>query len=190
MIKEEIATFYGIKIFVNRNDTAGNIILRGGNPEQVEIDTILRNIKEDSVIVDVGACYGEYTLILANKCKNGLIIAVEPNPYHFELLKKGVEINGFKNIILINKALSDKEGIADFYMGDKHLEGSTLFKDKMIKELGHGISFEKISIDVTTLDKLCDELGINKIDILKLDAEGAEFRILKGAERIFKNLLK
>lgn len=197
--KEELADFYGVKIFVNRDDTAGNIILKGENPEQVEIETILKNIKDDSIIVDIGACYGEYTLVCAKKLEDigeslgkksqGLVIAIEPNPYHFKLLKKGVELNGLRNVILINKALSDSGRVErmDFYIGDTHLEGSTLFISKMIQELGNDIPYERIQVDVTTLDILLEQLNINKIDILKLDAEGAERKILRGAEKILKN---
>lgn len=179
------STFCGVTIFVNPYDTVGSIILKGENPEQVEIDIVLKNIKEDSIIVDVGACYGEYTLLCAKKAR--IVIAVEPNPYNFNLLRKGVESNRFTNVILVNKALSDNEGSMSFYIGKNHLEGATLFKSKMTQELGNDIQYEEIQVKVTTLDKLLSELNINKIDILKLDAEGAERRILRGAENTLKN---
>lgn len=185
-MQEKESSFCGVKIFVNPNDTAGNIILKGDNPEQVEINTILKNIKEDSIMVDVGACYGEYTLLCAKKANKGKVIAVEPNPYHFKLLKKSVEANRLENVILINKALSDDEGMMSFYMGNNHLEGSTLFKDKMIQELGNNVIFEEIQVEVITLDTLLQSLSINKIDILKIDAEGAELKIIKGAEKTLK----
>lgn len=181
--KERSTIFRGIKIFVDPEDTVGNIILKGEEPEQVELDIFLKHINIDSIIVDVGACYGEYTLVCANKAKNGLVIAIEPNPYNFKLLKKGVEANNFKNVILINKALSDKEGKMEFYMGNKHMEGSTLFKSKLTQELGNDALYEKCEVDVTTLDKILSELNITNIDVLKMDAEGAEVKILKGGMR-------
>lgn len=174
-------------MFVNLNDTAGTIILRGENPEEVEIQTVLNNIKSNSIIVDVGACYGEYTLLCANKAKDGTVIAIEPNPYHFELLKKGIEANNFKNVILVNMALSDKEEEVDFYIGNEHMEGSTLFKDKMTQELGHNNKHEIIKVKSITLDKLLSNFNIDKIDILKIDAEGAELKIIKGAKNTLKN---
>lgn len=182
--------FRNIKIFVNDNDTVGKIILKGKEEaEQLELDTLLKNVNTNSIIVDVGACYGEYTLVCASKATNGIVIAIEPNPYHFELLKKGVEANNLKNVILINKALTNKEGKSDFYMGDKHLEGSTLFKDKMIQEIGNQ-SYKKIEIKTITLDKLLADLKISHIDILKIDSEGAEVKILKGAMRTLINCNK
>lgn len=184
-LNESSTFFRGVKIFVNSNDTVGNIILKGNEePEKEELDMIINNIKDDSIIVDVGACYGEYALVCANMAKKGLIVAIEPNPYHFELLKKGVKSNNFTNIILVNKALSDKEGKMKFYIGNKHSEGSSLFKSNAIQYNG---KYETIETDVTTLDKLLYSLGIHKIDILKLDTEGTELKILKGAKKILQN---
>lgn len=176
--------FRGVRVFVNPDDTVGSIILKGEEPEQIELDHIINNVKDDSVIVDVGACYGEYALVCANKARKGIVVAIEPNPLHFELLKRGIEFNNFKNIILINKALSDRVCKMEFYIGNKHLEGSSLFKPNV---MGTDREYKTIQIDVTTLDKLLQELNIHRIDILKIDSEGAELKIMKGAENILKN---
>lgn len=186
---ESFTIFRGVKIFVNPDDTVGSIILQGKEePEKVELDMVLENVKDDSIIVDIGACYGEYALVMANKAKRGLVIAIEPNPYHFAMLKKGVEANNLTNIILINKAVSDIENKKQtLFIGRKHLEGSSLFEDKVKDE---DTFYGNIQVDVTTLDEILSSMNIDKIDILKMDAEGAELKILKGAERTLKNSIQ
>ena len=137
--------------------------------------------KSANLIVDIGANQGFYTLKIKEhnpKCK---IICVEPNPYVFEMLKKNIEANHLKDVVLVNKAVGSSNGEITFEIikeigpiGGKSLRigDRQWLKDEFI---------EKIDVDAVTLDTLCRESDISNIDILKIDAEGMEMDILENS---------
>jgi FkbM family methyltransferase len=106
------------------------------------------------------------------------VISVEPEPRNYEQLKKNIELNKFKNVITKNIALSNHEGLEKLYLSP-YSYGHSLVLNK------NGDEF--INVFVKTLDNLIEELNLKKIDIIKIDAEGSEIPILKGAEKTLKN---
>ncbi len=66
-------------------------------------------VKKDDVVLDAGAFIGDFTVKVAKKAKE--VVAVEPLPWAFQLLKKNVEMNELKNVVLVNKALYDVDGV-------------------------------------------------------------------------------
>jgi len=132
-------------------------------------------IKKDMVVVDVGAHIGTFTLLASKKAgEKGKVIAIEPEPQNFNQLIKNLKINEIKNVITIKTALNDFNGQADFFITDDSMSHSFFPQASNIRE--------KTQIEVKTLDALLQELRINKVDLLKIDAENAELKILKGAK--------
>jgi FkbM family methyltransferase len=118
--------------------------------------------------VDVGAYIGGYT-VRASKLAD-FVIAIEPQPSIFKILSFNVKINGYsKKVKLINKAVWKDKGIIKMSIG-----GPTSF-----------ISNKGIEVEADTLDNILD--GINKIDFMKIDIEGAELEAFDGMK---KSLLK
>ncbi|WP_229572641.1 FkbM family methyltransferase [Saccharolobus caldissimus] len=66
-------------------------------------------VKKEDIVLDAGAFIGDFTLKIARKAKE--VVAVEPLPWAFQLLKKNVEMNELKNVVPVNKALYDVEGV-------------------------------------------------------------------------------
>lgn len=121
------------------------------------------------VIFDVGACKGEYTDYVLSKIPAKSFL-FEPNPDLFKRLK-------YKNKYQV--ALSDKSGQIDFYLcSGKHDELSSLYEREVFKETGS----VKETIQSTTVDLFCKGNEIPFIDFLKIDVEGAEYDVLKGAK--------
>jgi FkbM family methyltransferase len=139
-------------------------------------------IKPEMTILDIGAHIGTFTLLASKKVGlNGKVIAVEAETDNFNQLKKNIDLNEIKNVIPINVALSDFNGEKDFFI----TKGSGCHS--FLPTLGQEI-VDKIKIKVKSLDTLMKELNIGKIDLLKIDAEGAELEILKGGqETLIKN---
>jgi len=127
-----------------------------------EYDPLLKDIKTSDIVVDAGANIGIFTLLAAKKAK--MIIAVEPDPENFEYLEKNVKLNNAKNVILINKAISN-------YVGDGFISG---------RGLSAALSHKGIPVKVTTIDEMIRELGLVSFDVLKIDIEGAESKALSG----------
>jgi FkbM family methyltransferase len=130
--------------------------------------------------VDVGANIGMHSLAAARVMQgNGKIIAFEPFEQTFKMLEKSLWFNGHGSIVDTRQmALSSKAGKQTFYLGNTSGHHS-------LYQLSDQISKIKITVIVRTLDQ---EMGKKtKIDLLKIDAEGAELEILRGAEATFKS---
>ena len=79
--------------------------------EPCETEFVMNEIKKGDVVLDIGANIGYYTLIFARLVgEEGKVFAFEPDPENFALLKKNVEINGYHNVVLVQKAISNKTG--------------------------------------------------------------------------------
>lgn len=137
-------------------------------------------IKSGMTVLDIGAHIGTFTLLASKKVgKRGKVVAVEPEIHNFEQLKKNLELNKIKNVIGANIALSDFNGEKDFF----------ITKCSTCHSFSHTSEQEIVDkIKVKSLDSLMKELNIEKVDLLKIDAENAELEILKGAhDTLMKN---
>ena len=94
-------------------------------------------LKKEDTVLDAGAFVGDFTVKIAREVKE--VVAVEPLPWAFEILKRNVEVNELKNVTLVNKALYDADG-AKIRISD---EG-----------VGSKISNEGIEVITTTIESL------------------------------------
>lgn len=136
-------------------------------------------LKKGDVVFDIGANIG-LTTVYAAKCvgMKGKVYGFEPMPLTFKMLNFNVNLNKLRNVILLNKALSDRIGDAEMY-DNIHINRGAASLYSSNKQDG-------IKISVSTLDNFINEFAINKIDFIKIDIEGAEIPMLKGANEIFK----
>lgn len=120
---------------------------------------------EEIVIVDLGACRGEFTNEMNKLFKIKKAILVEANPTNFKILKKQ------ENYILYNKAISDKsDNIIEFYEDtNSPYNGSLLFN--YFNGVPHQIS-------TISLEDIIKENNLEYIDLLKIDIEGSEYEIM------------
>ena len=138
----------------------------------------MRMIENGMVVVDIGANIGVYTILVTEKVgENGKVIAVEPEPQNYNQLLENMRLNNFKNVIPQNIALTDHEGFENLYISSYSDGHSLLLRENEI---------DSIKVLVRTLDGLLEELDLKRIDIIKIDAEGSEIPILKGAEKTLK----
>ena len=128
------------------------------------LDKINFDIKD--IVIDCGANYGDLMIEIQNHihCKN--YIAIEPNPSDFKVLSLN-----YGNSILINKALGKSNNTLPFYLSTEQGD-SSLIKPKFFTN--------EIEVPVVTLESLINELNINKVKLLKVEAEGYEPEILEG----------
>jgi FkbM family methyltransferase len=154
-------------------------------PDGVDItDPLLRGLRshvaDDAVCIDAGANIGLYSLALSSLAPKGTVYAFEPSPSAYSHLADNLRVNRAANVEASQLALSDREGTVTFhdfsffsagsFSSD---EGSLLTSD----------SYGSTSFDAptTTLDTFVAERGIERVDFVKIDVEGAELSVLEGA---------
>lgn len=177
-------SFRGVAMKVDIAKQMGNAIYWRGAHDWAPIFVLEKFLKKGDTFIDVGANQGEYSLWAARKVgSKGKVVAFEPMTQLFEQLTENIRLNkSFKNTISpVKLGLSDKKGEVTLYASEDSNEGTnTIYNtDKFSIELG------KIQLD--TLDEQLDNLKINTVNFLKIDVEGAELQVLKGAVNTLKN---
>lgn len=140
-------------------------------PELAYLEEILSPGK---VFIDVGANFGVYTLVASKLVgETGSILAFEPTAQSFATLRRNIELNHFSNVRAFQVALAQERSKAWLYYGWDPV-GNSLGKDPHYDNEGEEVQIE-------TLDKVLQENGIDHVDAIKIDVEGAEELVLRGA---------
>lgn len=168
----------GLEVEVDLEDSFGAEFYVGHCNEAYLLNALVQNIDESAVVVDVGANFGLYALHTANiGCRT---VAFEAAPGPAECLRGNIERNGLGDRLTLNqRAVSDTVGEAEFYLAkDVSFSG--------LRDTGRSEFVERFSVETTDLDSALDGLGVEKVDFLKIDVEGAEWRVLEGAWETIK----
>ena len=141
--------------------------------------------KKDPLILEIGANIGTDTLEFALMFPLGEIHAFEPLPLHINKLVENVR--GFTNVKIITAALSDSTGFTKFYQSSGYSGGSgSIFKPTLhlVRDTSTYFSKEDECIVPTlTLHDYLQKSGLEEIDFVWIDAQGAELKILQGASK-------
>ena len=175
--------FFGIKsnlylknkdgIFFIRKNSADLWMLSPIGEEEIRKYFVLTK----GVFLDIGANVGKYSIMLGNQLeKKGKVYAFEPEPSNLKSLNRNLNLNKLKNVHIIPLACFDKKGKINFYLNNKNTGGHSLIKK----------SDKKISINANTLDSIVKVENIKNIKLIKIDVEGAELNVLKGAKEVLK----
>jgi FkbM family methyltransferase len=144
--------------------------------DQKERNFMKQRLKADSIFIDIGANVGIYTLSAAKYLRNdGRIISFEPNPVTYERLKYNVSCQTnellCRNIEIMNIGLSSKQESIDLYIDENNLGSCSTLPTVSKKQ-------SVISIKCYPLLYILEEKNIPKIDLLKIDIEGAEDTVI------------
>ena len=168
---------YDCEYFVpNLIENIGFEIFINGIYEEEISDFFIKALPANGVFLDLGANIGTISIPLLKKRKDVQAICVEAAPWIFSYLQKNISRNHIQNAIAINKVLfySDNEEVNFYSPGDQFGKGSLspVFTDKLVK------------VKTAKIDSIIKELGFGKIDLIKIDVEGYEYHVFKGASEL------
>jgi FkbM family methyltransferase len=154
-----------------------------GHFEGAEIDVALRYLEPGMTAVDAGANVGAFAAALARAvAPGGAVHAFEPLPATRRRLARTLELNGLENVVVNAEALSDAPGTAELHLyGPGYESWASLAARRIESAAGELEPRERLTVPTRTLDDYAAAAGIERIDLLKVDVEGAEPRVLAGA---------
>jgi FkbM family methyltransferase len=147
-----------------------------------QIETIRKTIKSAGikVIFDIGAHIGTYSMLLNKAYSGAKIFCFEPNPITFNILNNN--LSGVDGVMLYNIGFSDESGCLQIYYKNKALDSATFEAQRAIEEKNEDL----IECKIETLNNFIDISGVKEIDILKIDVEGHEKKVLLSAKNALK----
>ncbi|WP_248927709.1 FkbM family methyltransferase [Paenibacillus hamazuiensis] len=170
-----------LKMFISGPGIVEDYIMKTGRWEPHLADLMSRFSKEGGVVLDVGAYIGYHTLNLASLSPGITCICFEPHPAIYGTLTRNVAANSLSNVQAYNYAVGDSQGTVSFYMQSKDNYNRALSTIHYHHEIG---SFEETKVTSITLNDFLNEDIKSRVNVLKIDTQGNEYQVLKGASDI------
>lgn len=178
--RQHISIFGNGRMSLDLQDGMQRSLYYSGSWEQNFTACLSRYLSEGSVFVDIGANIGYYTILAALRVgQTGHVYSFEPNPKAFSYLQENVALNRLNNVSLQNVALGDSNTTGHLKLCLGQLGLSRLITDNADDD-------DLVSVPIITLDAWLqgyDEQA-PKVDVMKIDAEGAEMLILQGGHQL------
>jgi FkbM family methyltransferase len=135
-------------------------------------------LKPGMSFVDIGANEGLYTLFAARRVgRRGRVVAIEPSSRERTILDANVARNKLRNVMVVSQALADQAGIAELQIAPERNGGHNTL-GQFVYEGETAVAREKVVVE--TLDGLRTRLKLERVDVVKIDVEGAELKVLRG----------
>jgi FkbM family methyltransferase len=170
----------GLLMEVNSQDLLQQQILWYGFYEKKYIVTWERMIQKDSIVLDIGANIGYYSLVASKKALDGHVYAFEPTSTAFEQLQKNIALNKFENVSAFKTAVFDSSGERTLFISEKTNSG--------MGGLTQPVNFtgKTEEVNTTQIDDWMEIQKPGRIDFIKIDIEGAELNALKGMSKLLE----
>jgi FkbM family methyltransferase len=137
---------------------------------------IERSLAPGSTFVDVGANIGTYTILASSVVgPSGKVVAIEPHPFIFGYLQRNITVNRLQNVFAVEVAVGAEPQTALMQYSEKN-PGETHVTSQI-----HG---KATQVPMARLDDVLSDLGVVTVDYLKIDVEGYELAVLRGAKRV------
>jgi FkbM family methyltransferase len=164
----------GLRMTVDPRDPMGRAIYLYGCYDYPVTRLIEAILEPGMIFFDVGANAGFFSLVANARCEQ--VYAFEPLPSNLRRMRRNIEINGLKNIAMIEKAVGEREGSATLYVPEGANSG--------LASLNHLAGARNIKVPVVTLDGFVRNRKVERVDVMKIDIEGAEVRAFEGASEL------
>jgi FkbM family methyltransferase len=172
----------GVKMLLDPYDFVSKEILETGVWEAQSWEIIGRTLGAGATFVDIGAHIGYYSLKAAPLVgPTGRVIAVEPNPETIPKLYGNIRASGAQNITVEPVACSNTEATLELFAAPRANTGETSLSRANASHDGQFVTSYKVRAQ--PLDDILKDVGVSRVDAMKIDVEGAEYLVLKGASK-------
>lgn len=152
-----------------------------GKFEPAETEFLMRYLHSGMTVLDVGAHHGYYALLASRSIgASGKVIAFEPSPKERVRLRQHLQLNGCSNVSVESFALEEVEEEKELFLVDGTEDYCNSLRPPVVNA-----GTTTIKVKTTTLDKFLRRKVIDRVDFIKMDVEGAELNVLKGAQELF-----
>lgn len=163
------------------------LIRRGA--DVVEFEAIPRMVQPGSTALDIGANAGIYAVLLSRLCgPAGRVWAFEPVPDTYWRLRETLALNRCENVIPVRGAVYEKGGTVRMNLFEPEFaEWNSIGRPVMYTESHEPVSPSRsVEVSAYTLDEFCEAQQIERINFMKVDVEGFEASVFRGAERLLR----
>lgn len=167
-------------MIVLANEDVGRQLMLFKSYELAETNFFKKNIKSTDICFDIGGNIGYFSLLFAYLAPKGCVHVFEPIKLNLSMINTNAAINSMENLIINNSAVGSSRGSVKFSISEDSAYSS-------IKNTGRIRELKSISVPLTTIDDYVKSNGIKRIDILKVDVEGAENLVLDGLIEVLSN---
>ncbi len=176
--------FNGLKMKCDLSKLMQNELFFFGSYEEEDCRWWMQMVRDSTVIFDVGANVGLYSLLAASSNGKATVHAFEPTPILASAVAENARLNGLKNIVINQMAVSETNGevFLNFCAG----RDGSITNEGMNFVTSEKLQAEGEAVESVALDSYCQKHGINSIDLMKMDIEGGESSALLGAQELLK----
>ncbi|MBI4863420.1 MAG: FkbM family methyltransferase [Candidatus Riflebacteria bacterium] len=149
-------------------------------------NVFLRVLRDGDVAIDVGGNCGFFTMLAAALVgSRGRVLSVEPDPGNCARLRHNRDLNAFDHVSIIEQAAADKTGPVEFFINSDDSGGSAMWDPGQLpNNVKSREAPRKISLQATTIDAEVVRSGVSEVKLIKIDTEGAEHTVLRGASSL------
>jgi len=170
-----VRTIHGPAFWIDPVSVFGLSLIRTGSYEPELTRLVQALVGPGDVFVDVGANEGYFSILAAALVGGGSVHAIEPQSRVQAVIRRNVELNHASAVTIHRVALSDRAGEIDLFLRPSSNTGaSSLFRHWRL-------GWTRERVPTTTLDALCGRAGIDRVRLVKIDCEGAERLVIRGA---------
>ena len=168
------------KILLNQQDVAVSGMLALGAFEPYQMALFRQIVKPGMTVIDIGANIGLYSVIAGRLVgDNGKVFSFEPENKNYEFLSNNIKANNLKNVLLNKTAISNEKSTKNLFLFSENTGSYSLVDNRKTN-----IS---IPVQTDTLDNILKQQSINRVDVIKMDIEGAEYMAFEGMLQIISN---
>jgi FkbM family methyltransferase len=184
-----IEDVHGIRFVLYPHDRPNMLCLVKRAADVADFRVIPLFVKPGDIAFDIGAHVGTYSVLLSRLCTaTGRVWAFEPAPDTYWRLRETLALNRCSNVVALESAVSDIDGTARINLFDPQFsEWNSLASPCFTAPDGTRVSpHESLDVPALTLDEFCAAEKIARVNFLKVDVEGFEVSVFRGAERLLR----